>query len=76
MLPLNEDDPMDFVAEVLSDMSDQWWIVMEKDNNVCVIGLPPAELLNLLKGKFAKHKRYPDSKDYLNDRFDPMFWNN
>ena len=76
MLPLNEDDPMDFVAEVLSDMSDQWWIVLEKDSNVCVVGLPPAELMNLLKGKFEKHKRYPDSKDYLNDRFDPMFWNN
>ena len=76
MLPLNEDDPMEFVAEVLSDMSDQWWIVLEKDSNVCVVGLPPAELMNLLKGKFEKHKRYPDSKDYLNDRFDPMFWNN
>ena len=76
MLPLNEDDPMEFVAEVLSDMSDQWWIVLEKDSNVCVVGLPPAELMNLLKGKFEKHKRYPDSKDYLNDRFDPMVWNN
>tara|TARA_R110000824_G_scaffold95101_6_gene228837 strand:+ start:790 stop:1020 length:231 start_codon:yes stop_codon:yes gene_type:complete len=76
MLPQNENDPMDFVAEVLSDMSDQWWIVLRKDDNICVIGLPPAQLINLLKGKFAKHKRYPDSKDYLNDRFDPMFWNN
>ena len=76
MLPQNENDPMDFVAEVLSDMSDQWWIVLRKDDSICVIGLPPAQLINLLKGKFAKHKRYPDSKDYLNDRFDPMFWNN
>jgi hypothetical protein len=76
MSPLNKNNPMNFVAEVLSEMSDQWWIVLEKDSNVCVIGLPPEELMNLLDGKFAKNKRHPDRKDYLNDRFDPINWDN